>query len=180
MNSPKISVIIPVYNVEKYLCECLDSIVNQTLKDIEIICVNDGSTDNSLSILQEYASKDERIKIIDKENQGQGYARKIGLDNATGKYILFCDSDDKYEPNNAFKVLIDEATKLNVDILLFGINFWYKNKIVSFKVNYEQKQKIFSSKELFDTIYKTNVEIYCKLYSSAFLKKLYVSRCTIS
>ncbi len=171
MNNTKISVIIPVYNVEKYLCECLDSIVNQTLKDIEIICVNDGSTDNSLSILQEYASKDERIKIIDKENQGQGYARKIGLDNATGKYILFCDSDDKYEPNNAFKVLIDEATKLNVDILLFGINFWYKNKIVSFKVNYEQKQKIFSSKELFDTIYKTNVEIYCKLYSSAFLKK---------
>ena len=89
MNNPKISVIVPVYNVEKYLSECLDSIINQTLKDIEIICVNDGSTDNSLSILKEYASKDNRIKIIDKENEGLGYTRKVGLDNATGDYILF-------------------------------------------------------------------------------------------
>ena len=67
----KISVILPVYNVEKYLSECLDSIINQTLKDIEIICVNDGSTDNSLAILKEYASKDTRIKIIDKETNGK-------------------------------------------------------------------------------------------------------------
>ena len=70
MNNPRISVIIPVYNVEKYLAECLDSVANQTLKDIEVICVNDGSTDNSLSILQGYASKDDRIKIINKENEG--------------------------------------------------------------------------------------------------------------
>ena len=70
MNSPKISVIIPVYNGIDYIKECLDSIVNQTLKDIEVICVNDGSTDNSLSILQGYASKDDRIKIINKENEG--------------------------------------------------------------------------------------------------------------
>ena len=171
MNIPKISVIVPVYNVEKYLTECLNSIINQTLKEIEIICVNDGSTDNSLEILKEYASIDERIKIIDKENDGQGYARKIGLDLAIGEYILFCDSDDKYESNNAFEILIDEVTKLNVDILLFGINFWYKNKIESFKVTYGQKQKVFSSKELINYIYETNVEIYCKLYSNAFLKR---------
>ena len=102
MNNPKISVIIPVYNVEKYLSECLDSVISQTLKDIEIICVNDGSTDNSLQILKEYASKDTRIKIIDKENEGQGYARKVGLDVANGEYILFCDSDYYYSELTAF------------------------------------------------------------------------------
>ena len=171
MSNLKISIIIPVYNVEKYLGECLDSVVNQTLKDIEIICVNDGSTDNSLSILKEYASKDNRINIIDKENEGQGYARKVGLDNASGEFILFCDSDDKFEPNNVFEKLIDKAQNLNVDILLFGINFWYKDKIESFKVNYGQDKEIFSSTDLLNCIYKTNVEIYCKLYKNAFLKK---------
>ena len=93
MNKPKISVIIPVYNVEKYLAECLDSVANQTLKDIEIICVNDGSTDNSLLILKEYASKDSRIKIIDKENEGLGYTRKAGLKITTGECKLFINKN---------------------------------------------------------------------------------------
>ena len=94
----KISVIIPVYNVEKYLEECLNSIVNQTFKDIEIICVNDCSTDNSLSILEEYAKKDNRIKIINlKQNIKQGGARNKGLDIAQGEYIMFVDSDDYIE-----------------------------------------------------------------------------------
>ena len=119
MSNPKISVILPVYNVEKYLGECLDSIINQTLKDIEVICVNDGSTDNSLSILKEYASKDTRIKIIDKENEGQGYARKVGLENAIGKYILFCDSDDYYADLTAFEELYNYIEKVNVDVVLF-------------------------------------------------------------
>ena len=106
MSNPKISVIIPVYNVEKYLSECLDSIVNQTFKDIEVICVNDCSTDNSLSILKEYASKDKRIKIISiSSNRGCGYARKIALREASGEYILLCDSDDKYSYNEAFEDL---------------------------------------------------------------------------
>ena len=76
---PKISVIIPVYNVEKYLRECLDSVVNQTLKDIEIICVNDGSTDNSLDILNEFSNKDNRVKIINKTNGGLSSARNAGM-----------------------------------------------------------------------------------------------------
>ena len=112
MNIPKISVIVPVYNVEKYLSECLDSIINQTLKDIEVICVNDGSTDSSLSILQDYASKDDRIKIIDKKNEGLGYTRKVGLDNAIGDYILFCDSDDKYISDDVFEKLYNEIKKI--------------------------------------------------------------------
>ncbi len=90
----KISVIIPVYNVEKYLRECLDSVVNQTLRDIEIICVNDGSTDNSLEILKEYEKQDSRIKIIDKKNEGVAIARNYAIDIASGEYILFLDADD--------------------------------------------------------------------------------------
>lgn len=94
---PKVSVVIPIYNVEKYLRECLDSIVNQSLKDIEIICVNDGSTDGSLEILKEYEQKDPRVKVIDKKNEGAGIARNVALDIATGEYLAFIDSDDFVE-----------------------------------------------------------------------------------
>ena len=133
MNNPKISVILPVYNVEKYLSECLDSIVNQTLKEIEIICVNDGSTDNSFTILKEYASKDNRIKIIDKENEGQGYARKLGLDNASGEYILFCDSDDYYAELTAFEELYNYIEKVKIDVVIF--NHYRENKLKGYREN---------------------------------------------
>lgn len=90
----KVSVIVPVYNTEKYLRCCMDSVIGQTLRDIEIVCVNDGSTDDSLAILQEYAAKDERIKIINQENKGLSAARNAGLKVATADYISFIDSDD--------------------------------------------------------------------------------------
>ena len=96
---PKFSIIIPVYNVEKYLVECLESIVNQSFKDFEVICVNDGSTDNSLEILQKYAENDERFKVLNQENQGQGIARNNALNIANGEYILFVDPDDFIELN---------------------------------------------------------------------------------
>lgn len=112
---PKVSVIIPVYNVEKYLKQCLDSVVNQTLQDIEIICVNDGSTDNSLKILEEYAQKDNRIIIISQENQGQSVARNIALEKATGEYVGFVDSDD-YIDSNFYEELYRHAKKNNTDI----------------------------------------------------------------
>ena len=85
----KVSVIIPVYNVEPYLKQCMDSVVGQTLKDIEIICVDDGSTDNSLDILREYAAEDSRIQIIEQKNAGAGAARNNGMRYATGKYLSF-------------------------------------------------------------------------------------------
>ena len=97
---PKVSVIIPVYNVEKYLRQCLDSVVNQTLEDIEIICINDCSTDNSLSILEEYAAKDSRIKvIINEKNLHAGISRNKGLAAANSEYVYFMDADDYLEPN---------------------------------------------------------------------------------
>ncbi|MBU3180711.1 glycosyltransferase family 2 protein [Clostridium psychrophilum] len=95
----KISIIIPIYNTEKYLNRCLDSVINQTLKDIEIILIDDGSTDNSLKICKEYNSNDKRIKLIHKKNEGVSKARNIGLSYATGEYISFIDADDWVEPN---------------------------------------------------------------------------------
>ncbi len=102
----KVSVIIPVYNIEKYLSRCLDSIINQTYKNLEIICVNDGSTDNSLNILEHYKKLDDRLIIISTKNSGQGAARNTGLEYATGKYTMFADSDD-YMSSNMVENLVN-------------------------------------------------------------------------
>ena len=114
--TPKISVIIPVYNVEEYLRECLDSVVNQTLKEIEIICVDDGSTDNSLEILKEYAQKDKRFTVIAQKNQGSGKARNNAIDNAKGEFIAFMDSDDMYPNEKTLEHLYNKAIENNVII----------------------------------------------------------------
>ena len=120
----EISVIIPVYNVEKYLSQCLDSILNQTFKDFECICVNDGSTDNSLSILQKYASKDNRIKIINQENKGLSGARNSALKVVNGKYITFIDSDD-FVSGDYLEKLINLAEKENSDIVYCRHKMYY-------------------------------------------------------
>lgn len=99
MNNTRLSVIVPIFNVEKYLKRCLDSIINQTYKDLEIICVNDGSEDNSSRIIEEYSRADLRIKVINKSNGGLVSARKVGIKTATGMYVTYVDSDDWIEPN---------------------------------------------------------------------------------
>ncbi|MCM1338656.1 MAG: glycosyltransferase [Muribaculaceae bacterium] len=116
----KISIIIPVYNAEKFLRRCLDSLINQTLKDIEIICVNDSSTDNSLAILNEYAQIDNRIVVISQENSGPSEARNRGLDIAKGEYIGFVDSDD-WVSLDYFENLYNAAKENNADIAAAGI-----------------------------------------------------------
>ncbi len=125
MNNPKISVIIPVYNNTVLIKQCLDSILNQTLKEIEIICVNDGSTDNTSEVLHRLSQQDNRIKIIDKKNEWQSYARKVGLDNAKGEYIMFCDHDDEYPSNTSFEEIYNKAKATDVDIVAF--DFYFKN-----------------------------------------------------
>ena len=95
----EVSVIIPVYNVEKYLRQCLDSVISQTLRDIEIICVDDGSTDSSPQILADYAARDHRVRIVQQQNGGAGAARNNGMSFASGKYLSFLDSDDFFEPD---------------------------------------------------------------------------------
>ena len=112
----KVSVIIPVYNVEKYLSACLDSVLAQTFQDYEVICVNDGSPDNSAAILSEYAQKDNRMTIITQENQGLSGARNTGLDHAKGEYIFFLDADDTLPPN-ALETMIKIALDTNVPLV---------------------------------------------------------------
>lgn len=117
MNGAKtISVIIPVYNTEEYLPRCLDSIINNDYKELEIICVNDGSTDNSLSVLRKYEQNDNRIKVIDVPNGGVSNARNIGLKNASGSFIAFIDSDD-WVHRQYFDILITFQKKTNADIV---------------------------------------------------------------
>jgi glycosyltransferase involved in cell wall biosynthesis len=113
---PKVSVLVPIYNVEKYLRQCLDSIVRQTLSDLEIILINDGSKDNSLAIMKEYAEKDKRIKIIDKLNEGYGKTMNRGLDMATGEYIGIVESDDWIELD-MYEILYTLAKENDVDVV---------------------------------------------------------------
>ncbi len=136
---PKLSVIVPVYNVEPYLSEALDSVINQTYKDMEIICVNDGSTDNSPSILNEYAKKDSRIKIINQENQGLSEARNVGLRASVGDYIYFFDSDDILAPY-ALEKSITLLEEYDADASEFAIKeFNYNEHIDTSLISYTPK-----------------------------------------
>ncbi len=127
MKKPEISVVVPVYNVEKYLKQCLDSILVQTFSNIEIICVNDGSTDNSRKILEEYKNKDSRIKIVDKKNGGLSSARNAGMKVAVGEFISFIDSDDWIEPTMLEK-LYESMTTHNTDITICAVHQFDEQK----------------------------------------------------
>ena len=135
---PVVSIIIPVYNVESYLAECLDSACNQTLKNIEIICINDGSTDNSLNILQEYEKRDNRISIISQDNRGASRARNIGIQHAKGKYIYFLDSDD-YLAHDALEMLVNTMETGNLELLLFNANVFGEAGVEKKRLQTEKK-----------------------------------------
>lgn len=116
-----ISIIIPIYNAEKYLDNCLNSLLNQTYKNIEIVCVNDGSTDNSINILNKYAKLDSRIKIFSQENKGPAAARNLGLRNIKGNFLMFCDADDSYTQNMC-EHMLNAMISQNVDIVMCDCN----------------------------------------------------------
>ncbi len=172
---PKLSIIIPVYNVEKYVSNCLESILNQPFKDLEVICVNDGSSDKSLSVLQEYKNRDERIIIIDKKNEGSGVARNSALAIARGEYIFFVDGDDWIEENSLDK-MISEADKLQTDILIFGGLSYYEEKgrkggYSANKLPKKYLNKIFSSEDIKKDVFKFPSTAWTKLYRREFLMK---------
>ena len=152
-----ISVIIPIYNSQNHLAKCLDSITNQSLKDIEIICIDDFSNDKSVEILNNYAIKDKRIKIIKlEENKGASYARNIGIDNAQGEYISFIDSDD-YIEKNFYELLYKKAKEENADISKGYYRYKNENKII---LNINEKIKEEKSNFAFDfcsAIYKSTL-----------------------
>lgn len=143
MEEIKVSIIVPVYNVEKYLRQCLDSAVGQTLKGIEIIAVNDGSTDGSLYILQEYKKKYNNFFIINQKNKGLSAARNSGLSNAKGKYVYFLDSDD-YIDKSLCEICYTECEKDKLDSITFDAEVFYDNDelIKNNKFNYNRKGKV--------------------------------------
>ncbi|MDR0311291.1 MAG: glycosyltransferase [Acidobacteriota bacterium] len=123
---PAVSVIIPIYNVEQYLRQCMDSVITQTLINIEIICINDGSLDNCLEILREYEKRDSRIVVISRENRGAGFSRNEGLNIANGEFVIFMDPDDWYPSENSLLELYTNA-KLNNALVCGGSLSAYKN-----------------------------------------------------
>ncbi|HTX61950.1 MAG TPA: glycosyltransferase [Methanobacterium sp.] len=181
MKEIKVSIIIPVYNVEKYLEECLESLINQTLKDIEIICVNDGSTDNSIEILEEYAKKDERIKVLDKKHCGISVARNRGMEHATGEYMGFIDSDDWTDPT-MFEKLYQNARLYDTDIsmcpiLLVNETSAHLNRdtnyfdLTCFSDDFDNRA--FRPEETREFVFDIAVNVFNKIYRTEFLRRIH-------
>lgn len=114
-----ISIVIPIYNAERFLPKCLDSILDQTYTNLEVICVNDSSPDNSLEVLNKYAEKDSRIRVVDKENEGVSAARNVGLSMVSGEYVMFVDADDWIDPETC-QCAVDAMTEYQVDVVLWS------------------------------------------------------------
>jgi glycosyltransferase involved in cell wall biosynthesis len=174
--NPKVSIVVPVYNVEKYLCKCLDSILNQTLKEIEIIIINDGSTDNSLKIIKEYGDKDVRIKIIDKKNEGYGKTVNKGLDIACGEYIGIIESDDWIEPD-MFEKLYNTAKLHNVDIVKSAYYEYYsetskcKNKVALWAIpSSDDLNKIVCPLDRYNVFFRGQ-QVWTYIYKRVFLNE---------
>lgn len=171
---PKVSVIIPVYNAEKYLRQCLDSLVKQTLREFEVICVDDGSTDHSLQILKDYSALDDRVHAFTQTNQGAAVARNWGIEKANGEYLLFLDSDDFFE-----KTLLEEtyvaAAEVNADIVLFAAR-QFNHKIKKFEnMPWTLKtellpDRVFAASEIADRIFQvTTPSPWTKLFRKEFI-----------
>lgn len=176
----KISVIVPVYNVERYLPQCLQSCMDQTLDDVEIICVDDGSTDRSGEIAEEYAARDSRIQVIHKKNGGLSSARNAGLAVASGEWLMFLDSDDFLQPNACERVWI-ESKEGPSDLIIFGTNIfpaypwpgaWYESVLYTHTCRFNT----FTPKVLFDTP-GAKPFVWRQAYSRELLQKTGVSFC---
>ena len=174
--NPKVSIIIPVYNVEDYIHQCLDSVANQTLKDIEIICMDDGSSDNSLKILQDYKKKDSRFKILTQKNKGPGAARNKCLDVASGEFVMFLDSDDWLDLD-ACKTLYEKAKLDNLDMVMFLLKNYSEETGEYYEDNYYNlvclddkfDNEIFSYKELGELVFSISVSPCQKIYKREIL-----------
>lgn len=170
-----VSVVVPIYNVEKYLSRCLDSIINQTFKDIEIICINDGSTDNSLNILTQYQKIDNRIIIINQENEKLTITRNRGIEKATGKYLMMVDSDD-FISTIAIEKLYKKAEEYNAEVVLFDYamdgklgNKYYN--IVASSIDKAFEKTTFNAKTIEPMAFMyTPVFEWAKLYRTEFIK----------
>ena len=175
MSDIKVSVIIPVYNASRWLAECLSTVISQTLQEIEIICVDDGSTDGSYQILEAFQKKDDRIKLIKQENAGAGAARNRGLDAASGEYLSFLDADDEFEPEMLLKAF-NKCKEDSVDICIFkwGMKDAVDVKFGSFGYNptLVPEKSVFNEQDIPEDFFGlTNPAAWNKLYRSDFLKE---------
>ncbi|PFW49655.1 glycosyltransferase family 2 protein [Priestia megaterium] len=171
----KVTIVVPIYNVGKYIKKCMDSLINQTFEDFEVILVNDGSTDESGSICDEYEKIDKRIRVIHTPNQGSGEARNLGMDKAKGDYIFFCDPDDWIELD-----LIEDnyrlASENNADIIFFGVNnYMYNSKKGSYVYvgNRGLASEHLPFRQEFPKLYKSGLAsaVWNKLYKLSYLKR---------
>lgn len=176
---PKVSVIMPVYNGEDYLKESVDCVLNQTLSDLELICVDDGSVDSSLEMLNEFAGEDSRIQVYHQENRGGGAARNFAITKATGEYLYCMDADDSIEPT-ALQELYDIAEDKNLDFILFpAINYAEDTGEYYHIEPYDMSElhefvgdKVFGCDDLpGEMIFKVNPTPWCKFYNLDFVKK---------
>lgn len=169
----KISIIVPVYNAEKYLKQCIDSLLKQTYENIEVILINDCSQDNSLAILEQYKSQDNRIIVINnEENLGAGGSRNRGLNIATGKYIMFCDNDDEYLPNMC-QILLDTLITQNVDIAACSPKILYETEYSHNKdiINYISQIPIGKHFINENNIINFNVVLWNKIFKKDIINK---------
>lgn len=167
----KVSIVVPVYNTGKKLKICLDSIINQTYKNFEVILINDGSTDNSGQICDYYSNTDSRFIVIHKQNEGVSVARNIGINLASGYYLVFVDSDDKIKPNMLEKMVINLENS-QADVLISGITFVQNNKILSEKI---PESSGVAGTQVWEYISKVDSDLYGyvsnKLYKLDIIKK---------
>lgn len=172
MSIPKISVIIPVYNAEKYLCRCVDSILTQTFSNLDILLINDGSSDNSGTICDEYALKDNRIKVFHKNNGGVSDARNVGIDNASGEWITFVDADD-WISHQTFQTCIGYLS--DYELVRFSATMVFDPGLMKTKIiNINEHRKI---KDYFDEIFsrRTLITVWGGIYKSDIVKKYNLS-----
>lgn len=179
-NTPKISIIICAYNREEYLKRCLNSVKNQTLKNIEIICADDGSTDNTLDVFRKYANKDHRFKFFTQKNSGPGVARNKAIKMATGEYIMFLDSDDWIELNTCEELY--KKVKLNdLDILLFLMKNYSEETGEYYEDSYynltpipdDFENKVFSHEDISNIIFSISISACQKIYKRSLVKKVH-------
>jgi len=174
----KVSVIMPVYNAEDYLEESINGILNQSLKDLELICVDDGSKDSSLAILNDFAAKDNRVQVYHQENRGGGAARNVAMTHATGEYLYCMDADDELD-QNALKKLYKIATKKDLDFVMFRATNYDVDTGVSQRIRYFRMDavaekvgdSVFSYRDLGDLIFETSSTPWCKFYNLDFVKR---------
>lgn len=172
---PIVSVILPVYNVETFLHECLSSLIKQSLSDIEIICIDDGSSDSSDRILESYALNDSRVKVLKQENKGAALARNLGLSVSKGKYVIFLDSDDYFD-SQLLEKTVRQAENFSSDIVIFKAQAFDESNSKKYDLSYKMKRYIryqrypFSARDLHNEILNTFLPAaWNKLYRKSFL-----------